>query len=39
MFIGRLLSRTAVLEIPTGFALGMTDLVICAYYRSADSSR
>ena len=39
MLIGWLLSCTAVLEIPTGFALGMTDLVGCAYYWSADSSR
>ena len=30
---------TAVLEIPTGYALGMTDLVVCTDYRSAALSR
>ena len=35
MLIGFLPSGTAVLEIPTGFALGMTDPAVCA----ADSSR
>ena len=39
MLIGRLPGGTAVPEIPTGFALGMTDLVVCAYYPAADSSR
>ena len=34
MLIGWLQNDTAVLEIPTGFALGMTDWVVCAYYRS-----
>ena len=39
MLIGWMPGGAAVLEIPTGFALGMTDLGDCAYYRSADSSR
>ena len=39
MLISWMPSVTAVLEIPTGFALGMTNLVVCAYYRSADSSQ
>ena len=33
MLIGWQLGGTALLEIPTGFALGMTDLVVCAYSR------
>ena len=39
MLIGWLLSCSVVQEIPTGFALGMTDLAVCAYYRPAESSR
>ena len=39
MLIGQLPGSTAVLEIPAGFALGMTDLEVFAYDRSADSSR
>ena len=39
MLIGRLPDGTAVPEIPTGFALGMTDGADSAFYRSAESSR
>ena len=39
MLIGWLTGGTALLEIPTGFALGMTDLVVCPDYRSAAPSR
>ena len=39
MLIGSFAGGTAVPEIPAGFALGMTDLVGCACFRSADSNR